>query len=427
MDPELIPLLLVLPVLLIASGICSGSETALFRLGRRDRDRIAVSHPVSARAVNVLFKDPGSVLVTVLLLNMVVNVLYFVIVSVVTMGASDPVLQIGLSIGSLLALILVGEVLAKLIAGAQRVRFMGLGAPILLAIHRALMPLRLIVMAIVHGVIRLVRPGAEEEASVSHQQLRALIGLGASQGALAPEEERILSQVVLLSSRRVREIMIPRPDVRFVDLDDGIETARELARETGHSNFPAARGSPDQETPSIVDLRSALAVREATGRWEPQKHTRPALFIPENVRLDRALSRLRERGDHVALCVDEHGAISGLLEIEGLVETLALPWARGQGSVTDEIRHVALGTWVVPARLGVSEFGSLFPKIDVRGGAHDGDTTAAATLGGVLQDRLGRVPERGDEVHWRGYLLRVETAGPASAETILVIDPEFAS
>ncbi len=424
MESELIPLLLVLPILLIASGICSGSETALFRLSRRDRERMGGTHPGSARAVAVLLKDPGAVLVTVLLLNMVVNVLYFVIVSVLAMEAANPFVQVGLSIGSLLALILVGEVLAKLIAGSQRVRFMGLTAPILLATHRVLVPLRLLVMAIVHGSIRLVRPGREPESSASHQQLRALIGLGASQGTLAPDEERILGQVVLLSSRRVREIMTPRPDILFLDLDEGLEDARELARQTGHSNFPAAHGSLDQDTPSIIDLRQALARAELTGSWQPDRHTRTALFIPENIRLDRALSQLRERGDHLALCVDEHGAISGLLEIEGLVETLALPWTRGNTRASDNIQSVAIGTWVVPARLGVREFDDFFPAHRPTAVPTGADQSDATTLGGVVQDLLGHVPRVGDEVRWRGYVLRVESAGAVSAQTILVIDPE---
>lgn len=423
MEPETYSLLLVLPLLLIASAMCSGSETALFRLTRRDRERMARAHPASARAVAALTAERGAVLVTVLLMNMVVNVLYFVIVSVIAMHADSAVVQVAVSIGSLLALILVGEVLAKLVAGAQRVRFMGPGAPMLLAAHRLLAPLRILVTALVHGVIRLARPGPARESAASHQQLRALIGLGTREGALAPDEQRMLSEVVVLSTRRVREIMVPRPDIRFVDLDEDERDACELARETGNSNFPAAHGSLDEGVPLMIDLRAALARSEVSGRWEPLRASRPAVFLPENIRLDRALRELRERGDHVALCVDEHGAISGLLEIEGLVETLALPWRRGHARVRDEIRVVAIGVWSVPARLGVREFDMLFPA---KPGASATDPhTDASTLGGVLQEILGRVPGPGDEAPWRGYLLRVESASPSAAETLTIRDPEL--
>ena len=430
MESEFLPLLLILPFLLVASAACSGSETALFRLTRRDRERLGERRKSSAAAVEVLLRNPGAVLVTVLLLNMVVNVLYFVIVSVITMGASDPVVQVLISIGSLLALILVGEVLAKLIAGAQRVRFMVVGAPILLSAHRILMPLRLMVIVVVQAMIRLARPGSGEESGVSRQQLRALIGLGARQGALSPEEERILSEVVLLSSRRVREIMTPRPDIRSLDLREGIEEARRLAIETGNSIFPAAAGTLDQGTPSIIDLRLALSDAEQKGDWNPERHTRAALFLPENIRLDRALRQLRERGDHVALCVDEHGSVSGLLEIERLVENLAIPWTQDQTRASDEIQSVSLGIWTIPARLSVREFESFFPSLGPEAldqSSSLGDSGIdSSTVGGVLQKQLGHVTKVGDEVHWRGYQLQVESAGPTSARTILVIDPELA-
>lgn len=401
MPGEYVPLLIVLLPLLALSGVCSGMETALFRLLRRDRERLGLLSPHAGRAADALLRDKGDVLVTILLLNMVTNVTYFVLVSVLSMAARSALASVVLSVGSLLAIILVGEVLAKLIAGAQRVRVVMLTAPTLLVVHRALTPIRAIITrGLVRPIIRLIHPGiGDRPMAVTSEELRGVIGLGARTGVLEEGEQEILREVVEMSRRRVREIMTPRREIRVLDLRASREDAVAIARESGHGELPGVEGSLDKGVAGIVDLRRAFAQKA----WDPRAHMRACVYIPENIRLDRALEVLRGRGEHVALCVDEHGGLSGLLEIESIVEALAIPWSRGGARARDEIVSVGLGSWIVPGRLSVRDFREVFPGAD-RG---EDEAIEATTLGGAIADLLDRLPREGDEVSFAGYRLRV--------------------
>ncbi len=412
MPPESLILSLLLIPLLMASGLCSGSETALFRLLRGDRMRLARHHPHAALAVEALLRDKGQVLVTILFLNMVVNVFYFVIASVLTMRQQHASIGVAISIGTLLALILFGEVFAKLLAGSQRVRFVVLTAVPLLGIHRLLTPVRrVVVRGLVLPLVRLIHPDASAHPRASSpRELRTLVGLGMAQGVLDADEQQMLREIVSLSARRVREVMTPRRQMPWLDLT--LPRARVLAivARTRRTELPACEGSLDAETPRIVDVRGALA----DPTWRPLEHTREATFIPENVRLDRALHTLRERGEHLALCVDEHGAISGMLEIEALVDAIAMPIEHESGLVVP----VGPGLWRVSPRLSPHDFQRLFPAR-----SDSEEETDAASLAALIAERLGHVPTTGDEIVYQGYVVRVERVANNAPESLLVVEP----
>lgn len=431
MGIEHLPLLILLPALLVASGVFSGSETALFRLGRRDLEAIGAASPRAERRLRSLLADPGALLVTVLLLNMTVNVVYFVIVSVLSITSDSTLLQVGISVGSLLALILLGEVLAKLLAGAQRVRFATIISGPLLVAHRTLTPIRIVVKGlVVTPLARLIRPADPSETSAATlEELTALIGLGARSGALSEQERLLLQDVVELGSRRIREVMIPRVDMHWIERSATHDELVDLVRRTRATRFPLCEGSLDGRVLGLADLKPYFAQHERAaraGRRPPplERFVAPVLFLPENARLDRALATLRERAANTALCVDEHGAITGRLEIERLVETLSLPWSLAERPLVERIRLIALGRWLVPAGVSVRDFQSLFAS----GASADDAPVGSDTLGGVVGERLGRLPRVGDEVAFRGHRLRVEAmAGRRVALLVVEQGPEGAS
>ncbi len=153
-------LLLLFPPLLAASASFSRSETTLFSLTHAQRMQIRARGGVSARAVASLLHDPRALIITILVGNMTVNTMAFVIASVHTLRAQGALLQAAISLSGLLAVILVGEVLPKLLASTARVRFARALAPPLLTLHRALAPLRRPLAALVVAPIgRLVAGG----------------------------------------------------------------------------------------------------------------------------------------------------------------------------------------------------------------------------------------------------------------------------
>ncbi len=147
-----ITMVAMLPLLLGLSGFFSGSETALFALTTNERMSLRRSGGRATRAVEIMLANQRMLLITILIGNMTVNVLYFVVTSVLLMKRDIGVLNsVLLAATFLLMLILVGEVAPKLVANTRRTVFAGITAPLLLTFHRAIAPLRIVLDRVVVG------------------------------------------------------------------------------------------------------------------------------------------------------------------------------------------------------------------------------------------------------------------------------------
>ncbi len=203
---DALEMILLLPVLLLCSAIASGSETALFRLSFRERAELKRSTPAVGAAVAVLLSDPRRLLLMILIINMVVNIAYFVVSSILTTRVEHPAVGAAVGAGSVLAIVLFGEILAKVLAGTGRHRFcmifarplatlLVLAGPVLTGIDRF----------VLSPLIRLVRPHAPHAATVGTDELRSLVESGRESGVLDESERLILAEVIELGELRVRE------------------------------------------------------------------------------------------------------------------------------------------------------------------------------------------------------------------------------
>ena len=190
-------MIVLLPLLLVASGFFSGGETALFRLSRHQQLQLSRSPGIAAAAIARLLHDRNAFLVTVLLGNMFINVLYFVISSVLVLGLEERNLLNAtasgiLNIGALLLLILFGEVLPKLIAARYSLVWSKFSAVPLLTVYRVLSPLRVLLRGFVLDPLgRLVAP-LHEQAQLSPKELESLLELSQHSGVIDDQEEKML-------------------------------------------------------------------------------------------------------------------------------------------------------------------------------------------------------------------------------------------
>ncbi len=393
----MLPLLISLPFLLIASALASGAETALFSLTRADRDSLRERAPHAAAALERLLSRPRALLIQVLLLNMVVNVTYFVVTSVITLRAESPGLRVAISVGGVLAIILVGEVLAKLLAAALRRPFSALIAPPLLALRGVLWPvLTVLDSGVIAPLSRLVHASPPPaDAATDGRTLEILIDAASRQGALDARERQLLREVVSLGRTRVREIMTPRVDLDWLPADPPRESVLDLAARTGKTTIPLCDVSPDEGVTALLSVNAFLAdTRPGAGARD---HSRPPLFIPEQATLDSLLAQLTRRAEHTAIVVDELGALAGVVEIEDIADEILSGLATPEAETSDAAMMVGIGEWLVPGRLGVRELAEMFPTA----AADLSDAPPrVSTLAGLMQSRLGRVPCAGDSVRF---------------------------
>jgi CBS domain containing-hemolysin-like protein len=406
-----IPMLALLPVLLLASGLFSGSETALFALTENQRILIRRQQTLSGRAIEALLADQRMLLITVLLGNMTINVLYFVISSVLLMRAEAGLLGgLLLAAAFLLLIILLGEVLPKLVANAGRPSFAAVISPPLLALHKLIGPLRIgLDRLVVAPLSRLTSP-AEAPPRLDEGELAALLDISTREGVIDHEEQQVLQDVIALSQRKVRDVMTPRVRIEAVPVTASRGEVMDLARKTRLTIFPAYREDLDRIVGLLHVKRYLLDPRE--GEAALADHVTPAQFVPEVATLEQLLEHFRGTRTHLAVVVDEFGGTAGIVAIEDVVEELVGDIASKAGR--EEVRPEPIGPnrWRVGGDASVHEWadafgpGLILPRV--------------STLGGLITARLGRAARAGDSVELGNVRIDVEQVDRSRVVTAIV-------
>lgn len=422
MDRVHLFLALLLPALLALSACCSGAETALFSLRRADKVRLRKLDPGAADLAARMLEAPRALIIAILLANIAVNTAYMAVGVVLARSLEGPLLTGLVGVAVPLALIVLGEVVPKALAGVHPVRIARILARPVFAWSRLVSPLRhFLDRFVVAPLARLFRPAgaARDPQPISVRELQLLLEHGAGRGVIDAEEHRLLAEVVDLGNIRVRDVMIPRIDVEWLDEGDGPERVLDLVRTSGRRKFPVFHGDPDEgKVLGVLSLKRYLSAMERRG--QPPRladHLDPARFVPERARLDQLIDFFHQHRCHVALVVSEEGSLVGLVEIESAVRHL-LQASGGPGPEHDEeVQRVAEGEWLVSGRLSVREWGEFFGGATAHGAIAK---KTVSTLAGLILAQLGRLPQRGEELRIGDVLLRVEELDGASIEKVRV-------
>src|SRR5215208_1442001 len=259
-------------------------------------------------------------------------------------------------------------------------------------------------------------PPAREagHAPVSEDELRTLVRESAAGGEIEEEEQRFTENVLTFGDRRVREVMQPRGRVVFVGADAAMDDVIGVIRESGLTRLPLVKPDGGLDAPLGLLHVKDLLVRENGTSLEDL--ARPLERVPESMLIDELLERLRKLREHFALVVDEHGTVVGLITLEDILEEIV-------GEIEDEfdpeerepLREEPDGTvlagWA-PVRMVEERLGVQFSD------HHE------ATIGGVVLEHLGRLPEEGEEVEVGGVRFCVLASADAQIQELrLVSDP----
>lgn len=401
----------LLPLLLVFSAMASASETALFGVTPGEEARLRRTAPLAARAVTALRAKPRELLGQVLLLNMLSNTAYFIVSSVLTVRAETPVTKVLVSAGSVMAIVLFGEVFAKLFAASARVGFLRVFAPVHLAIRGVLAPfLTVFGRFVIAPLSRLIVPVANEPAPVTPDELGELIGLSATDGSFRGSEQGLLRSIVDLGTVRVRDVMRPRVDLIWAERDGPRDALMELCAGSGHARLPLCVGGLDGRIVGMLHTTRVLAGEPLT------RATTAPVFVPEMARLDVLLGRFRDEGIGAAMCVDEHGGIAGMVTIADVVDELVDAGSHGEAADGPGVERTGERSWLVPGRLPVRDMADAFGVKDavLRAGR-------ATTIAGLTVSLLGRFPAEGDEAELGDLLLRVAEVQDRSVIRVEVV------
>lgn len=399
-----IALFIAMPVLLVVSAFFSGSETALFSLTRHQQRQLTRSTSLAANAIRTLLAETRGLLITLLLGNMTTNVLYFVLSSMMLLRLSRDYHVSGwvLTVATfmpLLAIILVGEVLPKLVATNLAMSWSKLCAIPLLLVHRAVTPIRVVTATIIITPLARLFAPTHQAVALSSEEFETLLESSSHRGHIDPGEEELLQQVLSLGQYKVRDIMRPRVDTEAFNLARPASQLMDLIRDTGLSRIPVYRGDLDHIV-GVIHTREAL-LNPPADEHAVEKLSHRVMFVPELQRCDDFLLHLRKSGTTFAIAVDEYGGTAGLATIEDVVELLVGPIAGPyEANNEPEVTSIGPGRWRVSADLSVHDWADAFGQ--------DGITSGVSTVGGLVMARLGRVPTAGDRTTVGNLSIQVE-------------------
>ncbi|MDF2706559.1 MAG: hypothetical protein K0R62_2211 [Nonomuraea muscovyensis] len=247
------------------------------------------------------------------------------------------------------------------------------------------------------GVVRLLggNPHADTE-EVTTEELREMV---VGHTDLTADERNLIAEVFAAGKRQLREVMLPRTEVEFMEADTPLAEAAVLAAAMPHSRFPVYRESYD-EVIGFVHVRDLLDP-VLTGRVEPISTLvpiRPVKFVPASKRVLTTLSEMRDEQHHLAIVVDEYGGTAGIVTLEDLVEEL-IGDIRDEYDVEDDTVVLPAGEIEVDGLTNLNDFAAE-TGIRLPSGPYE-------TVGGFVMAMLGHVASRGEVVEVSGFELTV--------------------
>ncbi|MEI7864350.1 MAG: hemolysin family protein, partial [Chthoniobacterales bacterium] len=254
---------------------------------------------------------------------------------------------------------------------------------------------------LLHHVFRLrVQPG--HESAHTADELRSMLetssgGDGAPVSALGRE---ILINALDMRQRVVRDIMTPRGDVVFLDLDDSFEANVRCARQSKHTRFPLCRGHLD-DTVGLVHIKDLLALVQ-DDKSDLASIKRELVHVPEMMPLERLLKLFLGKGAHLAVVVDEYGGAVGVVTLDNVLAELVGDIQDEFDTVENEYRKVADGEYLLDGSLALHELNDL---LDIRLVSPE-----VSTIGGYVTHRLGHLPKQGESTAFDGYDFTVQQA-----------------
>jgi putative hemolysin len=245
-------------------------------------------------------------------------------------------------------------------------------------------------------VVRLL--GGDPDTSreeITAEEVRALV---AGNTQIAADERELIEEVFAAGDRQLREVLVPRTEVEFMDAATPLHEAARLAATSPHSRFPIYRDSHD-EVIGFVHVRDLFGP-ELSGMSKPVADVvRPVKYLPAGKTLLTTLSEMRREGHHLAIVVDEYGGTAGIVTLEDLVEEL-IGDIRDEYDVEDaQARRLQGGAIEVDGLLNTGDFAEE-TGIELPEGPYE-------TVAGYLMAELGHVPEVGDAVEAAGHRLTV--------------------
>lgn len=404
--------LCILFILLMLSAFFSSAETALTMVNKIRMRTLAENGHRQAELVIKIVEDQGKMLSAILIGNNVVN-LYAS--SLATMLATDLFgsRAVGAATGILTLLILVfGEITPKTISTLSSESISLKYAPFIYTLMWVLTPVIFLVNQLSMLVLRLLRvdPNKKPE-SITEDELRTIVEVSHEEGVIQMEEKKMITNVFDFGENLAKDIMVPRIDMTFINVDATYDELLETFREEKYTRFPVYEESTDNVI-GIINVKDLLLL-EGKENFSIRDFLRQPLYTYEFKKAAELMVEMRKTLNNIVIVLDEYGATAGLITLEDMLEEIV-------GEIRDEydedeeesVVEIEPGQYRVNASLKLDD---LNEYLNLKLESEDYDS-----LGGLVIGLLDHLPEEGEEVTHKGLRMVVEHMDKNRIETILL-------
>lgn len=389
-------------VLTALSAFCSCAEAAIFSLQPDDRRALQKGNAAQRTAVELLGR-PDRLLTAILFWNLLFSFGFFVVGADVEHRLAEghrTTERTVLMLGSLLGMIVFGEMLPKTIGVQQPRVFASLCSLPLAVMVRVIDPMMPVFAAANNLLQRVFLPNFEREPYLEISDLERAIELSTSDAQLAALEQSALRNIVLLSELPAEELMRPRNQYQSFTAPVHLE---QLQGEMPPAGYLLITEDESDDVTAAIPLKQLSTIP----RHHLEKFAQPVVYVPWCATVAAILDELRRQQRDVAVVVNEYGETIGIVTIEDVLETIFEEQSSRSARLlaTSSIVPVAPDRWHVT---GMTNLRRLSRHFDV-----PLEASRSVTVAGVMQEELQRIPVEGDELVWSGFHFRVLEAGDA--------------
>jgi putative hemolysin len=390
MDPGAWGEVVLLVACMVLAALASGTETAMTSVGRLRVRHLAEEGSRSAAILQQLAQDPNRFLSTILVVNTVALILASFAATLLSVRFlprswgfwGDLAVSLGLSA----FLLIFAEVTPKTLAIRQAERIALAAAPVVAGLSRILRP----VLWFITLVSRAITGGRAARAPyLTEQELMTVLHVSEEQGVIEEKEGEMITGIIEIGDKTVREVMVPRTDMSAVERHARLQEIVELFERYRHTRLPVYEEDLDHIV-GLVNVKDLLlVVVDDPGSFDMEKVMRPIQYVPESKKVDELLHLMQTEKVHMMVVLDEYGGTAGLITLEDVLEEI-VGEIRDEYDVGEEELLQVLDPYTasVDARYPMAE---LNEKLEL--GVEE--SSDYDSVGGYVYATLGQIPEAG--------------------------------
>lgn len=385
---------------LLLSGFFSSSETALFSINRVKALHISKDGTKSGRLIMKMKEDSHTLLTTILIGNNLVNIGASAIATAIAISYFKSN-AVGIATGTMTMLILIfGEIFPKSFANHNNILVARLVIFPLYWLSKLFFPLIFILNFIpkLHGTID------SANDTVTEDELMTMVEVVEGEGEIKEEEKEYITNIFEFDDTACSEVMTPRADMYVLDVSEQIEIDKIL--KTGYSRIPVIEDTIDNVI-GILHVKDLFAsFHKACGSnsvdgLDVKLIMKPPYFIPESKKLDSLLQEFKQKKNHIAVIVDEHGGVSGIVTLEDVVEEIIGEIVDETDRLVPDIIRLKPNKWLVAGKIDIDD---LNKEVDI----NLPESNTYDTFGGFFLEQIGRIPAPGESISIDQYQATVK-------------------